>query len=117
MNLGTLSDAFSSNMAKYVAKRVTVQSLVSYHQMALNYKIIEQDRLLFMTLCYKVSTGYLAQLVTCLPHSLRVLSSMPASGKNIFYINVVSRNSRPFYFIFHLLFVYFYWCKKPFAIA
>ena len=81
MNLGTLSDAFSSNMAKYVAKRVTVQSLVSYHQMALNYKIIEQDRLLFMTLCYKVSTGYLAQLVTCLPHSLRVLSSRPASGK------------------------------------
>ena len=109
MNLGTLSDALSSNMAKYVAKRVTVQSLVSYHQMALNYKIIEQDSLLFMTLCYMISTGYLAQLVACLPHSLRVMSSRP-----IFYINFVSRNSRPFYFVFHLLFLNFYWCKKPF---
>ena len=62
--------------------RTNPESLVSYHQMALNYKIIEQDRLLFMTLCYKISTGYLAQLVACLPHSLRVVSSRPASGKN-----------------------------------
>ena len=81
-NIGTLSDAFNSNMAKYVAKRVTVQSLVSCHQMALNYKIIEQDRPLIVTLCYKISTAYLAQLVTCLPHSLRVMSSRPASGNN-----------------------------------
>ena len=80
--------------------------------MALNYKIIEQDRLLFMTLCYKISTVYLAQLVACLPHSLRVMSSRPASFKIIFYINFVSRNSRPFYFVFHLLFVNFYWCKN-----
>ena len=52
-NLCTLSDAFSSKISKYVAKRVTVQSLVLFHQMALNYKIIEQDRLLLiMTLCF-----------------------------------------------------------------
>ena len=99
-------------MAKYFAKRVTVQSLVSCHQIALNYKIIEQDRLLIVTLCYKISTEYSAQLVTCLPLSQRVMSSRLFQVKIFFYINFVSRNSRPFYFIFHLLFVYFYWCKK-----
>ena len=62
--------------------------------MALNYKICEQDRLLSMTLCPKISTLYLAQLVTCLYHNLRVVSSRHAVGRNVFY-KFVSRNSQP----------------------
>ena len=84
-NLCTLSDAFSSNISKNVAKRVTVSSLVSCHQMALNYKICKQDRLLIMTLCPMNSTVYLAQLVTCLPCNLRVVSSRHASGRIFFF--------------------------------
>ena len=78
--------------------------------MALNYKICEQDRLLIMTLCPKISTVYLAQLVTCLPHNLRVVSSRLASGRNFFYINLFLETVSPhepykktFYFIFLLL--------------
>ena len=78
--------------------------------MALNYKICEQDRLLIMTLCPKISTVYLAQLVTCLPHNLRVVSSRRASGRIFFYINLFLETVSPrephkktFYFIFHLL--------------
>ena len=78
--------------------------------MALNYKIWEQDRLFIMTLCPKISTLYLAQLVTCLPHNLRVVSSRLASARNFFYINLFLETVSPhepykktFYFIFLLL--------------
>ena len=76
--------------------------------MALNYKICEQDRLLIVTLCPIISTVYLAQLLTCLPHNVRVVSSTQVSGR-IFFYKFVSRNSqhesnkKAFYFIFLLL--------------
>ena len=77
--------------------------------MALNYKICEQDSLLIMTLRRKISTVYLAQLVTCLPHILRVVSSRQASGRNFFinlFLETVSPHEpdkKPFYLIFLLL--------------
>ena len=78
--------------------------------MALNYKICEQDRLLIMTLLPKFSSVYLAQLVTYLPHNLRVVSSRHDSGRIFFYINLVLEtvgphepNKKSFYFIFLLL--------------
>ena len=56
------------------------------------------------------STVYLAQLVTCLPHNLRVVSSRQASGRNFFLINLFLEtvsshepNKKPFYLIFLLL--------------
>ena len=56
-------------------------------------------------------TVYLAQLVTCLPHNLRVVSSRQASGRNVFFLinlflETVSShepNKKPFYLIFLLL--------------
>ena len=105
-----MSDAFSSNISKNVAKRVTVSSLVSCHQMALNYKTCEQDRLLIMTLCHMISTVYLAQLVICLPHNLKFVNSKQASGGYFYFINLFLEtvsphepNKKPFYFIFLLL--------------
>ena len=78
--------------------------------MALNYKICKQDRLLIMTLCPMNSTVYLAQLVTCLPRNLRVVSSRQASGRNFFFINLFLEtvspnepNKKPFYLIFLVL--------------
>ena len=47
-----------------------------------------------MALNYKFSTVYLAHLVTCLPHNLKVVSSRHAVGRNVFY-KFVSRNSQP----------------------
>ena len=56
------------------------------------------------------STVYLAQLVTCLPHNLRVVSSRQVSGGNFFFISLFletvsshKANKKPFYLIFHLL--------------
>ena len=61
-----------------------------------------------MTLCPKFSTLYLAQLVTCLPHNLRVVSSSKLQAEFFLY-KFISRNSphepnkKSFYFIFLLL--------------
>ena len=62
-----------------------------------------------MTLCPMNSTVYLAQLVTCLPRNLRVVSSRHASGR-IFFLNLFLEtviphepNKKPFYLIFLLL--------------
>ena len=74
--------------------------------MALNYKICEQDRLLIMTLYPKIQNVYLAQLVTCLPLNLRVVSSRHATGRRIFFITLFLQTvspHEPFYFIFRLL--------------
>ena len=57
------------------------------------------------------STVYLTQLVTCLSHNLRVVSSRQASGRNVFlkinlFLETVSsheHNKKPFYLIFLLL--------------
>ena len=76
--------------------------------MALNYKICEQDRLLIMTLCPMISTAYLAQLVTCMPHNLRVVSLSQVSAE-FFFINLFLETAcmnlikKPFYLIFLLL--------------
>ena len=57
------------------------------------------------------STVYLAQLVTCLPHNLSVVSSRQDSGRNVYFLinlflETVSShepNKKPFYLIFLLL--------------
>ena len=89
--------------------------------MALNYKICEQDRLLIMTLCPMNSTVYLAQLVTCLAHNLRVVSSRQASGRIFFFINLFLEtvsphepNKKTLLFDFPSPFTYVYWAKKTF---
>ena len=63
-----------------------------------------------MTLCSMKSTVYLAQLVTCLPHNLRDVSSRQASSRNYFFINLFLEtvnshepNKTTFYLIFLLL--------------
>ena len=86
--------------------------------MALNYKICKQDRLLIMTLCPMNSTVYLAQLVTCLPRNLRVVSSRHGSGR-IFFLNLFLEtviphepNKKTLLFDFPSPFTYVYWAKK-----
>ena len=67
------------------------------------------------------STVYLAQLVTCLAHNLRVVSSRQASGRIFFFINLFLEtvsphepNKKPFYLIFLLLLPMFTGPKKTF---
>ena len=85
--------------------------------MALNYKICKQDRLLIMTLCPMNSTVYLAQLVTCLPRNLRVVSSRQASVRNFFFLNFFLETDSPHepnknpIFDFPSPFTYVYWAK------
>ena len=52
-------------------------------QVSLQFQYDARFYILSYTNC---SQEYLAQLVACLPHRLRVMSSRPASGKNYLFI-------------------------------